>query len=332
MVSQLCLLFGLIPDWVLIVVALIVFLLVMLFVPIVRPIFAVLFFGVVLVSGIFATYYDIRHFTIKGHIYGNSTEGQHNQTICLFDGINKFKYERLGFSSTGVDNEYSCKQNFQSTLALADNDIFYLNDAPFITTDKQSDYGEFIYDFFSDGKEVMCSDTLYCTLYLYANSMELELKTKGGDDAVKFWKRYLAKNEMTISLQSGDIPPTNNGIEIDDNIRAVYIDVTFSERAIKQSQTPNPDYATSSTSGDLSVIVLLYQLNDSISYSFRASPSNSRNVYVVYDKNALYMISFVNLTGYKTTIQTGETMGLEAINDDNKTIIWHCYVDVSDTE
>lgn len=82
----------------------------------------------------------------------------------------------------------------------------------------------------------MCKDTIYISLFTYEDSMELELKTKGGDNAVKYWRRYLSKNKFILTLTTGENMPQNDTLDIETSENLVVcnltVNVEFTEKLV----------------------------------------------------------------------------------------------------
>ncbi len=219
-----------------IIVGLVSFTLLLLFVPISRPIIAVVCCALFFISGIFSCFFSIRYFTLKSAIYGEATEGQHNETKVLYDGFNSFDFKTFGFQATNITNEYSCKVKFDKVANLKNKNSFSVNGSMVETTDRDSDYIKSVYGYYfmDDNKVKLVEDKLYITLYTYKDTMELEVKTKGGDNAVRYWKRYLRKNKFVLSLLEQSMP-INETIDIDKTATPfiLNIDLEFDKSAYK---------------------------------------------------------------------------------------------------
>ena len=80
-----------------------------------------------------------------------------------------------------------------------------------------------------------------------------------------------------------------------------------------------------------SVIVLIYDLKREVSYSYKFYKNERGTIEITGLDEGLYMISFVNITDHKTTLDsTGKIMGLEVMNDTHTSITWS--VTVTQTE
>lgn len=183
-----------------------------------RLIVGILISCVVIVSGVFSAYFDIRYFVSKGETYGEAIEGEHNITKVVYDGFYSFDYMTFGFASTKKENEYSCKNKFNKTIDISSKEYcLNINGISLKTTDIATDYikSEYEYIFYSSDGTKLLTDKLYISFFSYENSMQIEIKTKGGDTAVKYWRYYLAKNKFVLSLDKENIMPDNKTLDVD---------------------------------------------------------------------------------------------------------------------
>lgn len=230
-ISQLSALFSSTTLWIIAGVVMVSLILLCIFKKTARLIVGLVLAVALLFTGTCAIYYDIEYFTAQGAVYGTDVEGNHNETVVVFDGYTKFTYSAFGFESNGIPNEYVCKTKFENkTVDLSSFDGLKVNSTECETLSNDIDYIKATYklNFYDDENIVMCSDDLYISVYSYTNFVEVELKTKGGDSAVKFWKRYLGKNNFVVKLANITDMPLNSTIELDETPQANLITFNIS--------------------------------------------------------------------------------------------------------
>lgn len=208
---------GLSPlQFTLVILCIVGVILLLLFVPLSRSVFIVAGCLLLCLSGVFSCFYSIRYFTMKSSINGKATEGQHNITRVLFDGNKTFDFKTLGFESTEKINNYSSYVTFDKSIDLKKYNSFLLNNTSLETTEIADDYiiAEIEYNFYDTDKNELYNDTLFVSLYTYVNSMKIEVRTTGGDDAVKYWNSFLIKNGFLLTLSESKLP-TNTDVDKD---------------------------------------------------------------------------------------------------------------------
>lgn len=182
-----------------------------LFSNIMRYVTVVVLTAVLSITGVFSTFYSYKYFTTKGAVYGKYEMGANNITKVLFDGSKTFTYSLLGFAPTSQNNIYECKVTFDSvTLDLSKFNNMSLNNSAcnLQKQDTNAMQVTYSYAFLDENYNSLCSDTLSISLYTYTNSMQLTLSTQSGDSGAKYWRKFMQKNGLTISLTTAESKPT----------------------------------------------------------------------------------------------------------------------------
>lgn len=318
-----------------IIIGLVSFTLLLLFVPISRPIIAVVCCALFFISGIYSCFFSIRYFTLKSAIYGEATEGQHNVTKVLYDGFNSFDFKTFGFQATNITNEYSCKVKFDKTVNLKNKNAFSVNGSMVETIGKDSDYIKSVYGYYfmDDNKAKLVEDKLYITLYTYKDTMELEVKTKGGDNAVKYWRRYLSKNKFVLSLTEESLP-NNESFNIDDEIDGdfkVSVTVKFTDRLVKNWKKAFSDAGMGTSSEYPWVTFILNEVNTLNYCSITVGYQDEQKTFEFKALPTVYMLHFVNSSVSVARLAgTTYTIGIEALSVDTPIINWIVEVDLID--
>lgn len=169
-------------------------------------------------TGAISCYFTVQYFTSQGGTFGNATEGTHNTISVFYNGDRTFTFYKLGFSSSGIANEYTSTVIFEEKSMLVDRtDTFFLNGRECDIKDYSIDFLQSTMKmaFYDKDNNVAFEDVLIISLWTYDDSMKLQLTTNGGDRAVKYWTRYLTKNKFVLSIDKASKIPSFDEISKD---------------------------------------------------------------------------------------------------------------------
>lgn len=307
--------------WIVIVVAVIALLVLCIKSSLARTaIFSVL--GVVLVAtilitGIMSCYYSIEYFTTQGGVFGESISGEHNIVKVYYDGDKTFTYSAFGFSSKGNSNEYISTIEFEEkTLKINSGQTFYLNDSECDLLKNESDLlqSSIKMTFFDNENNVAFEDTITISLFCYENSLKLQLKTNGGDKAVKYWTRFLIKEKFKLHIENSNSLPKYDSLNKDK-------DTSFNNTLSFRLQKENDIEVNG-------VTINCVNLRNNSEFSFLLTTKNS-DYTVAW---GYYKITAMSIDGYTITINGQSELLIEVIGNSINEIVVNVDKDVEFVE
>ncbi len=152
-------------------------------------------------SGVQLYYYYNAH----GGIYGALT-GIFNPNEVVVNELN-YEFKNIELKEDG-DNIYSADIIINEVMQLDKDTVYgvYVNNMPCDYVENAQDYvmADYTYKFYDRQMYEIIEDTLSIKFAFYTNSTLINISTKGGENAVKYWHYYLNKNTFIVTVK-----PTN---------------------------------------------------------------------------------------------------------------------------
>ncbi len=175
------------------------------------PLCAIVLIG----SAVYSCIHLNMYYTAQGGIYGQLSQifGQNNQVnVEVDEKIFSFKDVIL----TQADGDiYSAKMISEKVIKLKSDESYaiYVNNTPCTYSETSPDHFKALYTYNFYNKEDVCEKTDTLELYFQLNNkgIEIEVQTRGGSSAVRYWNNYFNKNGFEVKISktekqnSGDI-------------------------------------------------------------------------------------------------------------------------------
>lgn len=162
-----------------------------------------------------------------------SAKGETKGNISSFLGGNQASVNNLEFTiknielkSTINENEYKATMTIYENLELDKNMNYsmFLNNTPCYNFEFNQDHGtaKYKYNFYNKANELVMNDELIITITIFKNYSILEISTRSGSEAVKYWNSYFNKNNCVFTIKPTD-NTTNSDINYSDGVTNVVI-------------------------------------------------------------------------------------------------------------
>lgn len=144
------------------------------------------------------------YYSAHGGIYGQLSQifGQNNQVSVEVDE-KIFSFKDITLTQTDGDI-YSVKMFSEKVIKLKSDESYaiYINNTPCTYSETSSDHFKALYTYNFYNKEDVCEKTDTLELYFQLNNkgIEIELQTRGGSSAVRYWNNYFNKNGFEVKI------------------------------------------------------------------------------------------------------------------------------------
>lgn len=144
------------------------------------------------------------YYTAQGGIYGQLSQifGQNNQVNVEVDE-KVFSFKDVMLTQFEGDT-YSAKMISEKVIKLESDESYaiYVNNTPCTFAETSPDHFKAMYTYNFYNKEDVCEKTDTLELYFQLNNkgIEIEVQTRGGSSAVRYWNNYFNKNGFEVKI------------------------------------------------------------------------------------------------------------------------------------
>lgn len=280
------------------------------------PLCAILMVGSVVYSCIHLNIY----YSAQGGIYGQLSHifGQNNQvSVEVDEKIFSFKDVIL----TQEDGDiYSVKMLSEKVIKLKSDESYaiYINNTPCTYSETSPDHFKALYTYNFYNKEDVCEKTDTLELYFQLNNkgIEIEVQTRGGSSAVRYWNNYFNKNGFEVKIAKTE-KQNNENINIGEGDVSNFVVASFyngEEVYLTQVYHPGDKVTFPNVNEDL---FYGWAIEENGEVIFDYTISQSTNFYAVYKDVSKYTVSFYldregETLHYRQVIDEGEVFNIPA--------------------
>lgn len=165
-------------------------------------IFVFTFLGLAVV--IFTMYAGVQlnyYYKAQGGVYGYITGLFKPNEVTIENA--EFTFSNMELKQISGD-EYGAYITTDDVISFENGKAYglFINKMPAKTTSFSSDYiqAQYTYAFYDNQRELLMQDTLFFNFAFHTNSTNIEIFTKGGSEAVKYWNYWFNKNVFVASI------------------------------------------------------------------------------------------------------------------------------------
>ena len=165
-------------------------------------IFVFTFLGLAVV--IFTMYAGVQlnyYYKAQGGVYGYITGLFKPNEVTIENA--EFTFSNMELKQIN-ESEYGAYITTDDVISFESGKAYglFINKMPAKTTSFSSDYiqAQYTYAFYDNQRELLMQDTLFFNFAFHTNSTNIEIFTKGGSEAIKYWNYWFNKNVFVASI------------------------------------------------------------------------------------------------------------------------------------
>lgn len=198
-------------------------------------------------AGVQLNYY----YRASGGVYGYITGLFKPNEVTIENA--EFTFSNMELKQINETNDYGAYITTSDVISFEDGKTYglFINDMPAKTTSFSSDYiqAEYSYAFYDNTRTLLIQDTLYFNFAFHTNSTNIEIFTKGGSEAVKYWNYWFNKNvfiakiDQTNYIQSNTFNYRDLKLSDNESVVAYYLqDELQKYEIVDNGEKLNPDF------------------------------------------------------------------------------------------
>lgn len=178
-------------------------------------------------AGVQLNYY----YKASGGVYGYITGLFKPNEVTVENA--EFTFSNMELKQINGKDEYGAYITTDDIVSFENGKAYglFINKMPAKTTSFSTDYiqAQYSYAFYDNQRELLMQDTLYFNFAFHTNSTNIEIFSKGGSEAVKYWNYWFNKNVFVASIdqvnyvQSGSFNYRDLKLNSDESVVAYYL-------------------------------------------------------------------------------------------------------------
>ena len=197
---------------------------------------------VIVVTGIYSLMWLIRENKIENFIIGEYIEDTPVNQISDFE----YTFTSLLFTNTGVENEYMSVATTGKVSGFDKNKTYTTTVNGSLSNRVPGDY-EFVNSihtkkFYDVNNNLLLSDDLQVSVNFYENGTEFKILTRGGEQAVSYWQKFIANEGLTIKIVECDYSAKIEADNLPEYTLNLYLEETLIKKisinALRQFELP----------------------------------------------------------------------------------------------
>lgn len=149
-------------------------------------------------AGVQLNYY----YKASGGVYGYITGLFKPNEVTVENA--EFTFSNMELKQINGKDEYGAYITTDDIVSFENGKAYglFINNMPAKTTSFSTDYiqAQYSYAFYDNQRELLMQDTLFFNFAFHTNSTNIEIFSKGGSEAVKYWNYWFNKNVFVASI------------------------------------------------------------------------------------------------------------------------------------